>query len=288
MTMPKTRHIVAALVALAFDVGHALAVPLPTDPPAAAVATTAEQDEDDDAVLQPAEPDFRLLNLPTTLRLPRFKANFALTHRFNGNFRRGTFADQASRLFGIDDGAAVGFEYRMGVARHVEAVFYRTAIGRTIQLYGKVDAVHQRNSVPLSASVVVSIEGTNNLQEEHATAVALPLSRMVGDKAALYVVPSWVHNTAAAAGTKEDTTFVGVGARLRIRETVYIVGEASPRLSGFAPGTTQYGFALEKRAGGHMFQLNVTNGAGTTLAQIARGGQPKNLSLGFNLSRKFF
>ena len=51
---------------------------------------------DDESFLQPAEPDFRLINLPTTLRLPLHGGNFDLTHRFNGNLRRGTFRQQAS------------------------------------------------------------------------------------------------------------------------------------------------------------------------------------------------
>ena len=45
---------------------------------------------------------------------------------------------------------------------------------------------------------------------------------------------------------------------------------------------------LTQCAGGHMFQLNFTNTFGTTVAQIARGGSPRSLSLGFNLSRKFY
>src|SRR5262245_39029443 len=88
----------------------------PASPPAAAAQ------DDDDATLQLAEPDFRLINLPTTLRLPKFKGNFDLTHRFAGNLRRGDFGDQLSDLFGIDEGAVVGLEYRFGVVRPLEAV----------------------------------------------------------------------------------------------------------------------------------------------------------------------
>mgnify|MGYP000987491144 CR=1 FL=1 len=72
------------------------------------------------------------------------------------------------------------------------------------------------------------------------------------------------------------------------RLTVYVAAEASPRASGYRPGTRAFAFAIEKRAGGHMFQLNFSNTAGSTPAQIARGGAPHSLSLGFNLSRKFF
>ena len=35
-------------------------------------------------------------------------------------------------------------------------------------------------------------------------------------------------------------------------------------------------FAIEKRAGGHTFQLNFSNAFGTTMGQIARGGPDGN------------
>ena len=48
-------------------------------------------------------------------------------------------------------------------------------------------------------------------------------------------------------------------------------------------------FAVEKRAGGHMFQLNFSNSFGNTPAQTARGGTSNDdWYLGFNISRKFF
>jgi len=256
-------------------------------PPSANAAAAAAQD-DDDATLQPAEPDFRLINLPTTLRLPLFKGDFFLSHRFAGNLRRGSFSDQASRLFGIDEGATIGFEYRFAVAKHLELAAYRTNFARTIQIYGKYDAIHQHESMPLSASLVVSTEGTDNLQQDYAPAIGVSISRLIDEVAAVYIVPTWVHNTAAGTGLDRNTTFFGVGGRLRFRPTVYLVAEVSPRLSGFAPGQALYGFAIEKRAGGHMFSLTFTNGVGTTLAQIARGGQRDQLGLGFNISRKFY
>jgi hypothetical protein len=252
----------------------------------ATAAMTAQGD--DDATLRPAEPDYRLINLPTTLPLPRFKGNFDLTHRFAGNFRRGSLADQASGFFGLDQGAVVGFEYRMGMPGHVEAAAFRTAFGRTIQLYSKWDGIRQKGSLPFSASPIVSVEGQDNLSEQFAPAVGVTVSRMFGDLAALYAVPMWVHNTASALSRDDDTTFIGVGGRLRVRDTVYFTAEVTPRVAGFAPGDAEFAFAIEKRAGGHMFQLNVSNTSGTTFAQTARGGQPNNLALGFNLARKFF
>ena len=242
----------------------------------------------DDAELVLAEPDFRVLNLPSTLRLPLHGSNFELTHRFNGNLRRGSFSEQASNLFGLDEGAAVGFEYRFGIARHLQAAAYRTAIDKTLQFYGKYDAVRQRDSIPLSLSALVSVEGADNFQERYAPALGLVASRMAGDRLAVYATPVWVHNTAAILNIDRDTVFVGVGGRVRVSSTVYVVGEVTPRTGGYSPDKAAYGFAIEKRAGGHLFQLNFNNGQGTTFGQLARGGFSDGLYLGFNLARKFF
>src|SRR4029077_4435389 len=244
---------------------HAADDPPPAPAPAPPAAAAAAAD-DDEGTLNLAEPDFRLINLPTTLRLPKFKSDFFLSHRFAGNLRRGSFTDQLSTLFGIDDGATIGFEYRFAVARHVEAVAYRTNFNQTIQLYTKLDIIRQHDSTPFSASPIVSVEGTNNFQEQFAPAIGISVSHIFGEFLAVYAVPMWVHNSAAATGLDRDTSYLGVGGRLRFRPTVYVVAEVSPRLSGYTPGKAQYGFAIEKRAGGHVFQLNFTNGAGTTFA----------------------
>jgi hypothetical protein len=244
--------------------------------------------DDDDGVLQLAEPDFRVIALPSTLRLPRHGSSFQMTHRFNGNLRNGSFSQNAGNLFGLDQGAVVGFEYRFGIVRHVQAAVYRTAIDKAFQFYAKIDAVHQQESTPLSISALVSIEGENNFQDRYSPALGAVVSRTVGNRFAMYATPIWVHNTAAILNVDRDTFFVGIGGRLRLSATVYVVAEASPRVGGYDPGEPAIAFGIEKRAGGHMFQLNFGNGQGTTFAQNARGGLPHAVFMGFNLARKFF
>jgi Membrane bound beta barrel domain (DUF5777) len=257
-----------------------------------AFAQSSGSDTVDDTVLTPAEPDYRLINLPTTLRLPRYRSSFELTHRFNGNLRNGDFGDQAAGLFGIDNGAQIGFEYRFAPIRRLEAVAYRTNFDRTIQLYAKYDAIHQNGQMPLSVSGLASIEGGDNFQTRYAPSVGATISRQIDDVVALYAVPMWVHNVtpllADITGVKDNTFFVGLGGRVRIRPTVYLSAEVSPRVAGARGNSTEYGFAIEKRAGAHMFQLNFANSQGTTFAQTGAGGIPDSLFMGFNLTRKFF
>ena len=286
-----TRHIFVrfasiGVLGLAFLVPHSAFAQSASSTSAASQAGATAAD--DDGGLQLAQPDFRIVNLPTTLRLPVHGSSFQLTHRFNGNLRRGSFSQNASNLFGLDQGAVVGFEYRFGIARRLQAIAYRTAIDKTFQFYGKYDALRQSESTPVGLSALVSVEGVNNFQDRYSPALGVSVSRTAGDRLALYVTPIWVHNTAGVLHIDRDTFFVGVGGRLRMSATVYVVAESSPRLTGYSPDQPEYAFGVEKRAGGHTFQLTFANSQGTTFAQTARGGFPDALFLGFNLARKFF
>jgi hypothetical protein len=255
-----------------------------------AATTTAQQgsSDDDDAALRPLEPDFTIVNLPTTLPLPRFKGNFHLTHRFNQNLANASFEEMLSNLFGMDQGATIQFEYRIGVMKHLQAIAARTNNGKTFQFSAKYDAFHESASTPLGLSAIVSIEGQDNFQRDYIPALGFVVSRTLANVVAVYAAPFWAHNTLSGSGTTRDTGFVGIGARLRIRPTVYVVGEVSPRVGGFTPGEAQYAFAIEKRVGAHVFSLTFANSAATTFGQIAAGGFPDALFFGFNLARKFY
>jgi hypothetical protein len=108
----------------------------------------------------------------------------------------------------------------------------------------------------------------------------------------VYLEPFWVNNTNEEPKElvdDNDTFIIGVGARVRVRPTVYVLFEAAPRVGGYKPGVDHISFGFEKRAGGHAFQLNFSNSFSTTLAEIARGGFTNdNWYLGFNITRKFF
>jgi len=256
--------------------------------PTESTAARPQGIEDDDAVLNPAVPDVVVVNLPTGMPMPRFKGNFRLTHRFAGNLRRGGFGNQLGNLFGLDQGAIIGFEYRVALIRHVQAAFYRSSFNKTIQLHGAYEALRQRRAGPVSVSALVSIEGANNFRDNYAPAVGLVVSRTVGTRGAAYFTPIWADNTAASLNVDRSTTFVGIGGRVRVRGSVYLAAEVAPRVAGYTPDRAAYGISIEKRAGGHMFSLTFTNSFGTTFAQVARGGAANTLYLGFNLGRKFF
>lgn len=249
------------------------------------LAPAAFAQDDDDAVLKPAEPDFTLVGLPTNLRLPRFKSSFRVTHRFVGPLNDEGISD----LFGIDAGAQIGLEYRFGIVKNGQIGFYRTS-DKTIEFFGNYGILRQ-GKAPVDLSATVGIEGTNNFQDIYTPSIGVIISRRIGEHAALYVEPFWVNNSNLFPGDVDhnDTAMIGVGGRFRIRPTVYLVAEVTPRVGGYTPNTNQASFAIEKRAGGHVFQLNVNNGFATMPGAFARGAHDTdNWYLGFNISRKFF
>jgi hypothetical protein len=292
----------ALLLALSLfrpSVAHAQ-TPAPTPPPA--VQPPAE--DDDDAKMRPLDPDFTVVNLPTTLPLPMgAMGNFHLTHRFVGvDWRRDDFSTIASNAFGFDGPAVIQLEYRIAVMKHLEAIVARTNFGRTIQFSGKYDAIHEGASHPFGLSAIVSVEGQNNFHSSNTSgadigytpAFGVALSRTLGNVASVYVDPIFAHNTQdSGAADRVNTFYVGIGGRVRLAPSTFVVGEVTPRLGGYKPGTAEVAFALEKRVGGHVFSLVIANTQATTFGQLARGASlgtdgHSPIYIGFNLARKFY
>ena len=247
--------------------------------------------DDVDLDLVPLNPDFTVITMPTTLRLPRYKSSFRITHRFGRPLGDGDFGNLLEDFFGLDSGAQIGFEYRFGLMRGTQVGIHRTS-GRTIEFFAQHDLMQERDGRPVSLAVIGTVDGTNNFRDSYSPALGVTVSRTLSSAGSLYLQPVWVDNSnplPSELTDDNDSFLLGVGARIRVRPTVYLVGEIIPRVGGHDPGVNQASFGIEKRAGGHVFQLNFSNGFGTTMGQIARGGTSNDdWYLGFNISRKFF
>src|SRR5687767_5051344 len=92
VTLRSLAFAAVALLTLLASAGAAQE-PIPvtpgSDPAAQSKLKTAHLDAAEPVA---AEPDFRVVNLPSTLRLPRNGSSFQMTHRFNGNLRQGSFS----------------------------------------------------------------------------------------------------------------------------------------------------------------------------------------------------
>jgi len=281
------------------------------DPVAAAPGVQPAGPQQSAAAADP-EIELNLISLSTTQSIKRHRSYFRLNHRFSRDLRLGNFSDLAADLFALDNGAVLGLEYRFGITTSIQAGIHRSTQTKALQVFGRWDAVRQGENFPIGASALVSNEGLDNMQEAQQPAVAVVLSRTWGQRLAIYASPTYVDGTyhaalfaAGEAGHEHDhggggagpntadgepdngTFFIGLGTRARLLPSVFVVGEYSPRMAGFAPGDAMWGVALEKMTHGHTLALTLTNSYATTPGQIARGGTPEALYLGFNITRKF-
>jgi hypothetical protein len=258
------------------------------------------------------EIELNLVTLPTTQSLARHKSYTRITHRFARDLGLGDFSDLAADLFSLDNGAVIGLEYRFGITNNLHAGLHRNTLNKTLQAFGRWDALRQ-GRLPFGASVFASLEGLDNLQDGHQPSVGAVVSYTRGRAIAMYLSPTFVDGTRDAGeltgiGHEHDhfaladlpidthdgedhsghdgTFFLGIGGRVRLLQSVFLVGEISPRLSGHDPGDAGWGVSLEKMTRGHTLALTLTNFFGTTPGQIARGGTDA-LHLGFNITRKF-
>jgi len=257
------------------------------------------------------EIDQMVVNLPTTLTLKRHKSYFRITHRFARDLRRGSFGQLAEDLFSLDNGAVIGLEYRFGITNSVQAGVNRSILGKTIEIFGRWDPLRQQDGRPVSLSTTASIEGQDNLRLDPQPGISVTLSRLQGTRLALYATPTFVkdahtptlrvghgdHDHSDVEGEedpdeipgedKNDTAFIGLAMRLRVLETMSVVGEVSPRIYGYRPERAAWSVGVEKLTRGHVLQLNFGNTFGTTPGQLARGGSTHDVYMGFNMSRKF-
>ena len=127
-------------------------------------------------------------------------------------------------------------------------------------------------SMPVSVSALVSVEAANNFKRDYAPAVGAVISREFARRAAVYVNPVSVNNTAASLGAivhqhdasqgpeqeheqnQRSTFYVGLGDLSVARPLDRVSGgrgfAASQRVRAEHAGIW---LRVQKRAGAHMF-----------------------------------
>ena len=131
-----TAAALAVLLALQVAPVHAQS---PADPAPAATpdqTTVATDKPSNDRAVDPSQPDFTLIALPTTLRMPRFGSSFRVTHRFTRSLSEGDFGDLLSDGLATDGGAQIGLEYRFGIFAGTQVGVHRTS-DKTIAFFAQ-------------------------------------------------------------------------------------------------------------------------------------------------------
>src|SRR5689334_16425889 len=187
--MPPSRFAVSTVLFVSFFICSSAAAQQGADtasapPPSSAPAQTATTPS--------LEIDQMVVNTPTTLSLKRHRSYFRITHRFARDLRRGSVGQLAEDLFSLDNGAIIGLEYRFGITDRLQAGVHRSILGKTIDVSGRWDALRQQDDRPFGLSATGSIEGQNNLRLDPQPGISVTLSRMQGNRLAVYVTPTFV------------------------------------------------------------------------------------------------
>ena len=152
----------------------------------------------DDLTVDVVEPDFSVMTLPTTLRLPRNRFAFRLTHRFSRPLDGGPGSGNLLEdFFGFDSAALIGLELRYGVAPGAQVGIYRNN-NRNIQIFGRYNLLWQGKKPGIGLDAFVAVEGSDNFREEYSPTLGVVFSQRIRDRAAVYVEPLWVGNVVAA------------------------------------------------------------------------------------------
>ena len=254
------------------------------------------EEERDDAVLNRSQPDFTLINLPTGLRLPKWKSAFRVTHRFTRPLGEGDFGDLAEDFFGLDSGAIIGLEFRIGIAPGTQVGVHRTN-DRTIQFFGQYDVKQQSDSFPLGIAAYATIDGTDNFTDSYSPSLGADRHARVrrarrdlrradlGEQHATSCRPEWSTTTTRSCSAS-------AAASASARPSTW-----SPRscrgVGGFDPGSTadqlrdREARRRPRVPAGVLEQLRADDGAGRARRRREHRRQ-RQLVLGFNISRKFF
>ncbi len=262
----------------------------------------------------PARPEIyqsheqRLVNLPTAAPI----AAGSLWTDFNHRFPFGKPTNTAG-LFGLDAQALPSFGAIYGVTDRIHIGAYRSPgdLGRPIQLLAGVRLLGEEKGDPFSTTVRFGIEGLDNFQRNYSRSIEIAIARSITRHAQLYFVPTVTFgdrpfNTDLTASIDGRTAVaLGLGGAFRIRPSLNLLAEANYRVnqnsryleigSGIRRPVVGFGIQKESASRRHAFTLTFSNGPGTTMSQrsqtrglyFADDGL-RGLTIGFNLSRRFF
>jgi len=231
----------------------------------------------------------RLINLPTTTAMEAKDVLFRISHRFYGPVDEGY-----DTFFGLDSGANVFFSLGYGITDKLGISIGRARLFSEWEM-GLGWAVIEQGvtaGLPFSAAVHagfdwVTQEGLGALKWN----IQLSLSRQVSRRLSVLAVPSFSTNTDFQDLDPEGTFAMGLGCRYMIFEDFSIALEWIPVIAGYKDVQNGWGLGLEKKIGGHVFQVFVTNAFGLTSSQVVPGGDLRigdfDFRVGFNIFRTF-
>jgi hypothetical protein len=234
----------------------------------------------------------RLINLPTTQSIGKRRLLFRVSHRYYPAIRSGY-----DSLYGLDGPAVILLSFGYGLKDNLDLTLARTKLDKEVELSLKWVMFEQGKILTLPFSAALNLGGSLVTQSEPDRKVfsadnmkfnlQVIVSHQVSNTLSLVLVPAYSSNTNHWDPSSEGTFALGTGGRWMIFNDFSIIWEWVPVLAGYRANSNGWGLGIEKKIGGHVFQVFILNSIGLTSDQFIPGGEDRDLRIGFNIFRKF-
>jgi len=238
----------------------------------------------------------RLINLPTSQTVKKGEFLFRISHRYYPEVGSGYDA-----FYGLDGPAVILLSLGYGISENIMMTLGRSKLFKEVELSLKWLIFEQGKRVNLPFSAAISVGGSWVTQSQPEKDIfqsenfkfnfLLSLSHQINDRLSFQLVPAYSSNTNHWEFPSEGTLALGIGGRYMIFKDYSIIGEWIPVIDGYKDNSSGWGLGIEKKIGGHIFQIFILNSFGLTSDQFVPGGELRlkdgDFRIGFNIFRKF-
>jgi len=237
----------------------------------------------------------RLVNLPTTTTIGKGEFLFRISHRFQPPTSSGW-----DSFYGLDGPAYILFSFGYGITDDLMVTVGRSKLYQEWEFNADWAFLEQgkQSRLPFSATLHA---GANLVSQDEPLgadwsgrfrlSALLSLSYQFNDRLSFLLVPAFCSNTDFWEPDSEGTFSLGLGGRFMVFSEISLIAEWVPRLAGYNDFYSGWGLGIEKKIGGHVFQVFFTDSIGIIDSQYLPGGDLRlgdgDFRIGFNIFRSF-
>lgn len=232
------------------------------------------------------------ISLPTSTSIGAGMLLFEISHRFIPRF-----SDGHDALWGLDGPANIRFGLGIGLTDQVSLTLGRSNLFDNYDLAIKYRLVRTgadflpcelalQAGTAWNTSVGERVSGDNRNFQHFVQAI---LNVGVGERVAVGVVPSYLHNYAIFGDQVEEAVTLGFYGNLKVTRTLSFLAEWNVAEWSLYFPHDAFGMGLVLETGGHFFKVTATNTTTLNTTSFLSGSEqsadPKNWHLGFLITR---
>jgi hypothetical protein len=243
----------------------------------------------------------RLINLSTTEQISKNTYEVRINHRFGDSYKG------AQNFLGLDDGANTYLSFDFALSDNVKIGFGRESDTKAYEINTQYKLFNQLRDESMPVSVAFVFSGAKQTLEANKTGYIvsqLLIARKFSKEISIEVAPFYLQRLENKDVFEGAQPLIGVSlaGQYRITKHSALIFEWSPSLNvaAYNKNTNEnikdikyesisFGYSVE--AGGHTFQMVMSNSRSSNLTHSLLGSQQnlfeRHFYLGFNITRLF-